>query len=106
MLYDDLKYGTSFNTEYVSDIGGFIYQHFFYSPFGKSLVFQHANSGRYDTEFRFNGKEQDLELQGVSKTSNYYQTTHTLQSRIPLKRKQGYEHTGLYYYGARYYNPR
>lgn len=63
------------NTEYVSDIGGFVYQHFYYFPFGEALVSQHANSGRYDTEFRFNGKEQDPE-------------------------------TGLYYYGARYYNPR
>ena len=106
MLFYDLTYSTSNHTEYVSDIGGFIYQHFYYSPFGEALVSQHANSGRYDTEFRFNGKEQDPELQGASKTSYYYQTTHTLQSRIPLKNKQGYEQTGLYYYGARYYNPR
>lgn len=51
-----------------------MFEHFFYSPFGEALVSQHSNTGRYDTEFRFNGKEQDPE-------------------------------TGLYYYGARYYNP-
>ncbi len=39
------------NTEYVSDIGGFIYQHFYYSPFGEALVSQHANNGRYGLSF-------------------------------------------------------
>lgn len=94
------------NTEYVSDIGGFIYQHFYYTPFGEALISQHANTCRYDTEFWFNGKEQYPELQGAAITRNNYDTNNTLQSRIHLKSKQDYEQTGLCYYGARYYEPR
>jgi RHS repeat-associated protein len=63
------------NTEFVTDIHGYPYQHNYYTPFGEALVDQHAVSGRYNNTYRFNAKELDQE-------------------------------TGLYYYGARYYNPR
>ncbi|MCC5915846.1 MAG: hypothetical protein JJU02_00825, partial [Cryomorphaceae bacterium] len=45
------------NTEFVTDIGGYPYQHLFYSPFGEAIVSQQYTSGRYDNPHRFNAKE-------------------------------------------------
>ncbi len=63
------------NTEFVTDLSGYPYQHFYYTPFGEALVDQHMNNGKYNNPYRFNAKELDPE-------------------------------TGLYYYGARFYNPK
>jgi RHS repeat-associated protein len=54
------------HTEYITDAGGYPYQYFYYTPFGESLITQHANTGGYSTSFRFNAKELDEE------TGNYY----------------------------------
>jgi RHS repeat-associated protein len=54
------------HTEYITDAGGYPYQYFYYTPFGESLVTQHANTGGYSSSFRFNAKELDEE------TGNYY----------------------------------
>ncbi len=49
------------NTEFVSDILGRPYQHFFYTPFGEELMSQHAGNGNYDSPYHFNAKEVDPE---------------------------------------------
>jgi RHS repeat-associated protein len=49
------------NTEFVTDIGGYPYQHLFYAPFGEAIVSQQYTSGRYDNPHRFNAKELDPE---------------------------------------------
>jgi RHS repeat-associated protein len=49
------------NTEFVTDILGRPYQHFFYSPFGEELVEQEPYYGNYDSPYHFNAKEVDPE---------------------------------------------
>ncbi|MBB6324466.1 RHS repeat-associated protein [Algoriphagus iocasae] len=61
------------NTEWVTDLSGKAWQHFYYSPWGETLEHHDAGNG-FTSMYRFNAKELD-------------------------------EETGLYYYGARYYNP-
>ncbi len=49
------------NTEFVTDILGRPYQHFFYSPFGEELVEQEPYYGNYYSPYHFNAKEVDPE---------------------------------------------
>ena len=49
------------NTEFVTDILGRPYQHFFYSPFGEELVEQEPYYGNYYSPYHFNAKEVDSE---------------------------------------------
>jgi RHS repeat-associated protein len=62
--------------EYITDLDGLPYQHFYYTAWGETLIEEKATRPgmNFDSPYRFNGKELD-------------------------------EETGLYYYGARYYNP-
>jgi RHS repeat-associated protein len=64
------------HVEYVTDLDGLPYQHFYYTAWGETLLDQKATRPgmSFDSPYRFNGKELDDE-------------------------------TGLYHYGARYYNP-
>ena len=60
------------NTEFITDITGRPYQHFFYSPFGEELVSQHAGNGNYDSPYRFNAKEVDPETGYYYYGERYY----------------------------------
>jgi RHS repeat-associated protein len=64
------------HVEYITDLDGLPYQHFYYTAWGETLIEEKATRPgmNFDSPYRFNGKELD-------------------------------EETGLYYYGARYYNP-
>lgn len=107
------------NNEFITDASGYVYQYLYYLPFsrrdyelkpagrraklarpspedfrdGEALLDQKANTGAFDSPYRFNAKEYDPEPSAAS-------------SRTPLKIKYACEQTGLYYYGARYYNGR
>jgi len=82
------------HVEYITDNLGVPYQYFWYSPWGESFKEQISTTQQhgFTSPYRFNGKELDHEL-SVAK------------SRIPLKNNYTHEQSGLYYYGARYYNP-
>ncbi|WP_298148858.1 hypothetical protein [Flavobacterium sp.] len=62
----------------------------------KSLVrktFVEQNTfGPLDNQFKFNGKELDSDMRSILRT--------------PMKNKHFVRKTGLYYYGARFYDPR
>jgi RHS repeat-associated protein len=49
------------NNEFITDISGYIYQYLYYSPFGEALLDQKANTGAFDSPYRFNAKEFDME---------------------------------------------
>ena len=46
--------------EFVTNLSGRPYQHWYYSPFGEELVGQKALLGDYDSPYHFNAKEVDL----------------------------------------------
>jgi RHS repeat-associated protein len=74
----------------LTDNNGNPYQFFLNLPFGETMTEQKA-IGIYTNPYRFNGKELDDERRSPRE--------HLLKKTIS-------EQTGLYYYGARYYNPR
>jgi RHS repeat-associated protein len=82
------------HVEYITDLDGVPYQYFYYTPWGEALVEQKnvLPGMSYNSPYRFNSKELDEEPTERS-------------SRTPSKNKTSREQTGLYYYGARYYNP-
>jgi RHS repeat-associated protein len=82
------------HVEYITDLDGVPYQYFWYSPWGETLIEEKATRPgmHFDSPYRFNAKELDEEPTNGS-------------SRTPLKINYACEQTGLYYYGARYYNP-
>ncbi|MDH5381342.1 MAG: DUF4329 domain-containing protein [Cyclobacteriaceae bacterium] len=70
------------STSYITDATGEVYQHLEYFAFGETFVEEHSNTNR--TPYLYNGKELDA---------------------LPSVVKRRREETGLYYYGARYYDP-
>jgi hypothetical protein len=58
------------HTEYITDAGGYPYQYFYYTPFGESLITQHANTGGYSTSFRFNAKELWMKRRAITTTEH------------------------------------
>jgi RHS repeat-associated protein len=108
------------HVEYITDLDGVPYQYFYYtSPmsrlstskplaqrcfsadwsrplarWGETLIEEKATRPgmHFESPYRFNAKELDEEPTNGS-------------SRTPLKINYACEQTGLYYYGARYYNP-
>jgi RHS repeat-associated protein len=108
------------HVEYITDLDGVPYQYFYYTApmsrlptskpmaqrcfsadwsrplarWGETLIEEKATRPgmHFESPYRFNAKELDEEPTNGS-------------SRTPLKINNGCEQTGLYYYGARYYNP-
>jgi RHS repeat-associated protein len=108
------------HVEYITDLDGVPYQYFYYTApmsrlrtskpmaqrcfsadwsrplarWGETLIEEKATRPgmHFESPYRFNAKELDEEPTNGS-------------SRTPLKIKDNSEQTGLYYYGARYYNP-
>jgi RHS repeat-associated protein len=108
------------HVEYITDLDGVRYQYFYYTApmsrlptskplvqrcfsadwsrplarLGETLIEEKATRPgmHFDSPYRFNAKELDEEPTSGS-------------SRTPLKINNACEQTGLYYYGARYYNP-
>jgi RHS repeat-associated protein len=108
------------HVEYITDLDGVPYQYFYYTApmsrlrtskplaqrcfsadwsrplarWGETLIEEKATrlGMHFESPYRFNAKELDEEPTNGS-------------SRTPLKIKDNSEHTGNYYYGARYYNP-
>ncbi|CAM4121664.1 MULTISPECIES: RHS repeat domain-containing protein [Flavobacterium] len=63
------------SSTFLTDGSGNPYQFFINLPFGETMYEQHSYSENFINPYKFNGKEQDIEI-------------------------------GLYYYGARYYDPK
>jgi RHS repeat-associated protein len=108
------------HVEYITDLDGVPYQYFYYTApmsrlstskplvqrcfsadwsrplarWGETLIEEKATRPgmHFESPYRFNAKELDEEPTNGS-------------SRTPLKINNACEQTGLYYYGARYYNP-
>jgi RHS repeat-associated protein len=108
------------HVEYITDLDGAPHQYFYYTApmsrlptskplaqrcfsadwsrplarWGETLIEEKATRPgmHFESPYRFNAKELDEEPTNGS-------------SRTPLKIKDNSEQTGLYYYGARYYNP-
>jgi RHS repeat-associated protein len=73
------------STSYITDASGEVYQHLEYFAFGETFVEEHSNTNR--TPYLYNGKV------GAQRKSRL------LAGELD-------EETGLYYYGARYYDAR
>src|SRR6185503_12702908 len=71
------------NTNYVTDSGGKLYEHFEYFPFGETWVEESSNTQR--TPYAFTGKELDEETGLYSMGARYYDPRlSTFNSTEPL----------------------
>ena len=80
------------SASYITDLDGQLVQHIEYIPFGE--VFLEERNNHWNTPYLFNGKELDDEIRRSGFVNTY------------KKQLKNSEQTGLYYYGARYYDAR
>ncbi len=71
--------------DFVTDRTGQPYQHFYYVPFGESLVSQHAGNGYYNTPYRFNAKELDPETGQYYYGARYYNPSVSVWLSVDAK---------------------
>ncbi|GGH68345.1 SpvB/TcaC N-terminal domain-containing protein [Phaeocystidibacter marisrubri] len=73
------------HTEFVTDLAGMPYEHFFYLPFGEVAVHQHANNDGYSNPYQFSSSEFDDATGLILMGARYYDPMFSLwMSADPL----------------------
>ena len=100
------------SSSYITNLDGEVSQHIEYVPFGEpfidelELMRKSATAGKancnntWNTPYRFN----DCANEGRGKLA--CSMPNAANCRVELNAKEFDEETGMYYYGARYYEPR
>ena len=86
------------SSSYITNLDGEVSQHIEYVPFGEVFIEERNNT--WNTPYRFN----DCANEGRGKLA--CSMPSAANRRVKLNAKEFDEETGLYYYGARYYEPR
>ncbi|KAB2810056.1 RHS repeat domain-containing protein [Phaeocystidibacter luteus] len=60
------------STEFVTDLLGMPYEHYFYLPFGEMVVAQHQNNDGYSNPYKFTAAEHDPETGLVYMGARFY----------------------------------
>lgn len=66
------------STEFVTDLAGMPYEHYFYAPFGEVVVSQHINNDGYSNPYKFASTEHDAVTGLVLMGHRYYDPTFSI----------------------------